>query len=90
MLPGDLIEWLYQRDRRAVPPTEQLWSEPMQQWVPIGGRMLLVSIDDKQISWLHSTGLYFADITDTLTTQSATTNGCVSTHVVASHVFECK
>jgi hypothetical protein len=36
MKPGDLIKWVYKRGSRPVRKDAELWSTPMNCWVPIG------------------------------------------------------
>ena len=57
MKPGDLIEWVYKSDSQPVDEDAELWSTPMQRWVPIGVRpAILVSITDEFYSWLTPGG----------------------------------
>jgi len=67
MKPGDLIEWAYKGNNELVVSDEELWSSPMQAWVPIGSNMLhlLVSITDEHISWFNEKGFFHARVDDT-------------------------
>jgi len=69
MKPGDFIEWAYKLDDKIVIPNEELWSTPMQAWVPIGSNMLhlLVSITDEHISWFNEKGFFHARVDDVTT-----------------------
>jgi hypothetical protein len=65
--PGDMIEWVYKVDQMPVSQGETLWSTPMQKWVSIGGRALLVSVTDELYFWLSFTrGLFHARVDDTV------------------------
>ena len=67
MKPGDLIEWVYKSNREVVVSGEELWSTPLERWVPIGSEQvhLLISITDETIVWLNSKGLFHARVDDT-------------------------
>jgi len=58
MKPGDLIEWVYVANDQIVRPREELWSTPMQKWVPIGGVHVLVSIANGMLTWLPLCGVF--------------------------------
>jgi hypothetical protein len=59
MKPGDLIEWMYEFDSKPVLENEELWSTPMQRWIPIGVHpMMLISITDEFYTWLTPDGLF--------------------------------
>lgn len=65
-LPGEYIEWAVHRiggDKR-VSSSDVMWSETMREWVPIGIRAMLVSIDDTRYSWFFDGRLYSALLTD--------------------------
>jgi hypothetical protein len=65
VLPGDMFEWVYVYNSSPVVPKEQLWSTPLQRWVPIGGRNnLLIAITDEIIMWLSDKGLFSARADD--------------------------
>jgi len=66
MKPGDLIEWAYRSNDKIVFPNEELWSTPMQAYVPIGSNMLhlLVSITDEHIYWFNEKGFFHARVND--------------------------
>lgn len=51
------------KNQRAV-TDDEIWSTLMQRWAPIGGQMLLLSVTDKVVSWLHSTGVFYACLDD--------------------------
>jgi hypothetical protein len=68
MKPGDLIEWVYKRNSQPVRENEQLWSTPMNRWIPIGVHpMMLISITDEFYSWLTPEGLFHARVDDMAT-----------------------
>jgi hypothetical protein len=51
MKPGDVIEFVYESDGSVVHTDETMWPTPMNAYVPIGGRSLVVSVEstaDKQ------------------------------------------
>ena len=60
--PGDIIEWVHNQDDKPVNEQEELYSTPMNRWVPIGSRLIhtLISIDDEQIAWVNEKGLFHA------------------------------
>ena len=66
--PGDMIEWTYKSNSKVVVTEEEIWSTPLERWVPIGGDMvhLLISITGDTIVWLNSKGLFHARVDDTL------------------------
>ncbi len=66
MKPGDLIEWVYKSNREVVVSGEELWSTPLERWVPIGSEQvhLLISITDETIVWLNDKGLFHAHVND--------------------------
>jgi len=68
MKPGDFIEWVYKNNMALVVSDEELWSTPMQAWVPVGSSMLhlLVSITDEHISWFNENGFFHARVDDTI------------------------
>lgn len=61
MNPGDLIEWFYNDNDKAVNKDEELWSSSMQRWVPIGGTAFLISTAWKKYTWLSKEGLFSAE-----------------------------
>ena len=66
MKPGDLIEWVYKSDSQPVDEDAELWSTPMQRWIPIGVRpAILVSITNEFYMWLTLEGLFHARVDDT-------------------------
>ena len=66
MKPGDMIEWAYKSSGNVVTPDEELWSTPMQQWVPIGCEALLISITKDMYMWLSDKRLFHARVDDTV------------------------
>jgi len=68
MKPGDLIEWVYKSNMALVVSDEELWSTPMQAWIPIGSNTLylLVSITDEHIYWFNEKGFFHAQVDDTV------------------------
>jgi hypothetical protein len=55
--PGDLIKWVYESDSQPVRENDELWSMPMQRYIPIGVQpMMLISITDEFYSWLTPKG----------------------------------
>lgn len=81
MVPGDIIEWVYKRSGYRVDRIEKLWSSTIKCWLPIGSSLIhvLVSIDDKQITWMNDEGLFCTRIDDVRgdTTGIVTEGGCV-------------
>jgi hypothetical protein len=66
MKPGDLIEWVYQYNSHIVYNSEQIWSTPMNRWIPIGVHpMMLISITDEFYTWLTPKGLFSVRVNDT-------------------------
>jgi hypothetical protein len=65
IVPGDMIEWVYNSNKRRVDVNEQLYSTVMKQWVSIGRPALLIHIDEHTYSWLSPTGLFHARVDDT-------------------------
>jgi hypothetical protein len=65
MKPGDLIEWVYQYNSRPVREEIEIWSTPMQRWIPVDIQpMMLVSITDEFYSWLTPEGLFSVCVDD--------------------------
>jgi hypothetical protein len=64
MKPGDMIEWVYKFNKSPVLSSEELWSTPMQRWVPIGKPALLVGLTFEQYFWLLPKGLFHARVND--------------------------
>jgi len=65
MKPGDLIKWVYKRGSRPVRKDAELWSTPMNCWVPIGVQpVILISITDEFYIWLTPDGLFHARVSD--------------------------
>ena len=60
--PGDLIEWIYTREKRLVIADETLWSRIENSYVPIGSNLvhICVAVDDEAYSWLNEKGLFHA------------------------------
>jgi len=52
MKPGDLIEWFYTSNDKAVKPREELWSSIDKHYVTIGGTHLLISRADEVLTFL--------------------------------------
>jgi hypothetical protein len=66
MKPGDLIEWVYKCNSKPVHESEQIWSTPMQCWIPVGIHpTILTSITDEFYVWLNPNGLFHARMDDT-------------------------
>lgn len=66
MVPGDLIEWVYEYDDQIVIEDEDVWSTTMQRYVSIGSKFIhvLISIDDEHMSWMNVEGLFHVDVND--------------------------
>jgi hypothetical protein len=65
MKPGDLIEWVYQYNSQPVLENQELWSTPMQRYIPIGVQpAVLISITDEFYSWLTPNWLFHARVDD--------------------------
>jgi hypothetical protein len=73
MKPGDLIEWVYvsheSQNRHALDVLDvvidnEIWSVPMQAWIPIRGVALLVGLAEGNMTWVSSVGLFHAQIHD--------------------------
>ena len=69
MKPGDIIEWMYEHNKQLVKLDEKLYSTSLNSWVPIGGKSLLISITDTEITWFHfnTMRVFHARVDDTLT-----------------------
>jgi hypothetical protein len=57
-----MIEWVYKRTDKVVVTDEELWSDPMQKWVPIGHPALLNHVDKTTYTWLTPKGLFHARV----------------------------
>lgn len=66
MVPGDVIEWVYEDSGQIVIIIEELWSMDMNKWVSIGSDLIhmLVSIDEKRICWMNEEGLFHICVDD--------------------------
>lgn len=64
MQPGDMIEWVYDFNNELVGQGVKLWSSLTQQYVPIDGQALCVSITKDVYFWFSSKGFYSARRTD--------------------------
>lgn len=64
MYPGDLIEWFYKHDNVVVDKNEKIWSSSMQEYVPIGGIFLLISVTEDEFFWLSEKGLFHIPFDD--------------------------
>jgi len=53
MQPGDIIEWVYKRNKQLVKLDEELYSTSLDSWVRVGGKSLLISITDTEMTWFH-------------------------------------
>ena len=53
MKPGDIIEWMYEHNKQLVKLDEKLYSTSLNLFVPIGGKSLLISITDTEMTWFH-------------------------------------
>jgi hypothetical protein len=62
--PGDLIVWVH--NGYYVSRDECLWSSTMQQYVPIGNMVLLISIVDLTMTWFSHEGMFHAAVNDTI------------------------
>lgn len=66
MVPGDIIEWTYIDSTLVVDNDEELWSSLMKKWVSVGSSIVhvLVSIDEKRMSWVNLSGTFCARVSD--------------------------
>jgi len=53
MQPGDIIEWFHNSRNDIVDIDEKFHSTTMNDWVPISGKSLLISITDVEMTWFH-------------------------------------
>jgi hypothetical protein len=87
MKPGDLIEWVYKSDPQPVDEDVELWSTPMQRWIPIGIHpAVLISITDEFYTWLTLEGLFHARVDDTRIWPRRTLSPLVVPRVVGEHL----
>lgn len=64
IVPGDMIEWVYEYNNAVVDKNENLWSSTMNQFIPIGAPSLLISVTEDKFSFLSEKGLFHALRTD--------------------------
>lgn len=67
MVPGDIIEWIYEGTHMKVGQNATLWSSKMKYWAMVGSQHthVLVSINGEQITWMNDHGLFVARRGDT-------------------------
>ena len=53
MNSGDFIECASVPNGAIVDEADLMYSQIMLEWVPIGGKSLLISITDKELVWFH-------------------------------------
>lgn len=67
--PGDLFVWAYEILQDAVDHDENLYSRPMQKWIPGGGVCLCLGISKTTlvIHWISHSGIFYALTTSHIT-----------------------
>lgn len=69
MVPGDLIEWVYDGTDIPVACNEEVYSSTMKTYVPVGSDMvhMLMHRDGETYYWLNQMGLFYAGEDDLYT-----------------------
>ena len=60
MKPGDMIEWVFEDSGEEIYSDHMLWSTPLEEYVPVDGIALLISITKDTYMWLNDKGLFHA------------------------------
>jgi hypothetical protein len=60
--PGDLFVWAYEISQNIIDHDDNLYSRPMQKWIPGGGVCLCTGIDKTTliIHWISHSGIFYA------------------------------